>query len=103
MGPQQASSHGHLRMEEVQEFPLGFQLGMLPTKQRSMGMKVDQRNHLQGPKARQTEGGIHPILDIHMRTIHTNQGKRIQLVRKDPLHCVMEVESTKHRTVEHRS
>ena len=65
-------------MEAVQGFLLEFQLGMLPTMQRSMGMMVGQRSRLQVRVVRRIAEDILPILDNHMKTVHTSQGKRIQ-------------------------
>ena len=101
MGLLQVSSHDRLGMEVVLEYRLGFQLGMLPTMQRSMGMKVVRRNHQQAREEHRIAADILPTLGIRKRTVHTSQGKRILLVRTGQQHCVVEVESTTHRIAGH--
>ena len=90
-------------MEAVRGFLLGFQLGMLPTMQRSMGMMVGQRSRLQVRVVHRIAEDILPILDTHMKTVHTSQGKRIQPERMGQQHCAVAEESAMHRTVEHTS
>jgi hypothetical protein len=46
---------------------------------------------------RQTEEDILPIAGNRMKTVHTNQGKRILLERMGPLHCEVVVELTMRR------
>ena len=100
MGLLQVSSHDRLGMEVVLEYRQGFQLGMLPTMQRSMGMKAVRRNPQQVREGRRIAVDILPTLGIRKRTVRTSQGKRTLLVRTGLLHCVVEVESTTHRTTE---
>ena len=97
----QVSFHDRLGMEEVLEYRLGFQLGMRPTMQRSMGMKVAQRSHQQVREERRIVVSILPTLGIRTRIVRTNQGIRILPERTGQLHCEVEVESTTHRIAEH--
>ena len=97
----QVSSHDRQGMEGVLECRQGFRLGMRPTMQRSMGMKVVQRSHQQVREEHRIEVSTLPTLGIRTRIVRTNQGIRILLERTGQPHCEVEVESTMHRIVEH--